>query len=152
MKYMVGNMFDGVTDGGDIVICVTVCSVVKQDGTLVMGAGAALQAARRWPWLPREAGMVVSSDPNALGFKLLADGDTHVGLFQTKNHFKDPSTLALIQYSARGLADYREVSRDSRTFRLNFPGIGLGRLNPGKVERILNRELGHVRNLEIWSY
>ena len=104
---------------------VTTNSFVKRSGELVMGRGAAAQAARLWPTLPATAGRY-TDHLKAYGVRILAGigQDRHVGLFQVKYHFMDMADLGLIEESCMQLAQLA-TSMSDYTFRVNYPGIAM---------------------------
>jgi hypothetical protein len=53
MQELVGNIWDHHQDGW---IVVTTNGIIKSNGDAVMGAGIALEAARKFPDLPRQLG------------------------------------------------------------------------------------------------
>lgn len=90
-------------------VCVTCNSIIKNNGELVMGAGIAKQFAEKYRWLPKYWGkrivefeikqklkphiMVTSQDDFGNSFY------THIIYFKTKEHWKDPSYVYLIERS-----------------------------------------------------
>lgn len=58
------------------------------------------------------------------------------GIFQVKVHFRQHAELELIHRSASTLADYCHRHKDT-AIRMNYPGIGYGRLNRAEVEPLL---------------
>jgi len=116
--------------------------VVRADGNLVMGAGAAKALAQAYPFLPRVFGRMARGTPNMGGWHLyglliiqVAPG-LHAGLFQSKGDWKDRADLSLIAYSARKLAEWL---RDNPRLEahLAFPGVGLGGLGEEEVLEVL---------------
>jgi hypothetical protein len=129
-------------------IYVTGNSVVKADGTLVMGRGAAKQAALRWPSLPRIFGERIADRPEYLLVPPSDDGP-NVGLFQVKNHFAANADIELIKFSAMALA-VRARLHPEWYFAVNFPGIGNGGLQYGEVSPIIEWILPD--NVHVWLY
>lgn len=117
---------------------------------LVMGAGAAKQAAERFPYLP----IYVASNLGRyypylingnylygfidLGRPEIVVGENgpQIGLFQSKLHPRDPSRLDVIAYSAVRLYVWCHQHPESRV-ACNLPGIGLGGLKPAQVKPLL---------------
>jgi hypothetical protein len=116
--------------------------VVRKDGLLTMGAGAAKALAQAYPHLPRVFGRMVQAKPRMVGgwhlYGLLtldvAPG-LSVGLFQTKGNWRDRADLGIIRYSATTLAQHLE--RNPQEVHMAFPGIGLGGLEEGEVLEVL---------------
>ena len=138
---------DPRVDDGLGVIAVTTNGVIKHDGTLVMGAGAAKQAVERIPGIALEAANAIikwradNQGKSDYGFLMVREptADT-VGfaLFQVKHHWKDKALITMIMHSASDLHTVSQRNKDIQ-FRINFPGIGNGRLPRDQVESLLNR-------------
>jgi hypothetical protein len=121
--------------------------VVRRDGALVMGAGAAKALAQAYPYLPRVFGRMARGMPNMGGWHLygllivqVAPG-LHTGLFQSKEDWKDRADLSVIAYSARKLAEQLK-SNPGLEAHLAFPGVGLGGLEEEEVLEVLEPLLG----------
>lgn len=115
-------------------ICVTTNNVVKRNGQLVMGGGVAKYFAQQYPKLPYLLGQKVKTYGNQ-PFIIKMKGDTIVS-FPTKNHYKDPSLLELIENSAKKLEKLTTKFRWTRV-AIPAPGVGLGRLKWSDVQEIL---------------
>ncbi|WP_287373198.1 hypothetical protein [Oceanithermus sp.] len=146
-----GDLF---RDSDADVLLVTTNGVLKRNGELVMGAGAARAAARLNPRLPAILGKSIQLRyrPEPTGvyrYGVLYSTRLGLGAFQTKLHFKDPSTVELIRFSAEVLAG--EARRHpERTFAVNFPGVGLGGLDREEVLGVLE-PLWRDLPIEVWS-
>jgi hypothetical protein len=115
--------------------CVTTNGVVRKDGKLVMGAGIAKEAADRYPFMPRQIGDAVGRRGNHVyAFNMrwynVFDfaNDFYLVTFPTKEHWRSPSTLELIERSAREL---KKIADENywRKVLLPRPGCGLGGLS-----------------------
>lgn len=84
---------------GKILRCVTTNGVVKNNGSLVMGAGVAKEAAKRFPELPHLLGQLVDERGN----HVFVFDQFGVASFPTKHHWKENSDLQLIEQSCREL-------------------------------------------------
>jgi hypothetical protein len=122
--------------------------VVKGDGSLVMGAGAAKALARSYPHLPRVFGRMARNEPRMVGgwhlygvLALQVAPGLHAGVFQTKGDWKSPADLSLIAYSARKLAEWARKNPGVEV-HLAFPGVGLGGLEEEEVLEVLEPILG----------
>ncbi len=123
--------------------------VVRRDGLLTMGAGAAKALAQAYPHLPRVFGRWARGKPDMGGWHLygllvleVAPG-LHAGVFQSKGDWKDRADLSLITYSARKLADWLKENPGLEA-HLAFPGIGLGGLEEEEVLEVLEPILGSL--------
>lgn len=116
-------------------VAVTTNGIVRYNGSLVMGAGVALQAAQRFPDLPARLGCDIKQYGNVVMYY----PDIEIISFPTKNHYKDPSSLDLIANSAKQLAFFL-LHRPEISVVLPPPGCGLGKLSWKEVEPILDKE------------
>lgn len=91
---------------------------------LVMGAGIALQAANKYPTLQTDLGVLVDEFGN-LPFYL---PDFNLMSFPTKEHWRDPSPLWLIERSALVMLEHMEEFEIKHIF-LPRPGCSLGGLD-----------------------
>jgi hypothetical protein len=121
--------------------------MVRADGALVMGAGAAKALAQAYPYLPRILGRKARGTPNMGGWHLygilivqVAPG-LHTGVFQSKGDWKDRAEPSLIAYSARKLAEWLRENPGLEV-HLAFPGVGLGGLREEEVLEVLEPILG----------
>jgi hypothetical protein len=121
--------------------------VVRRDGLLTMGAGAAKALAQAYPFLPRVFGRMARKEPRMGGWYLyglltleVAPG-LRVGLFQSKGDWRDRADLSLIGYSARKLAEWLRENPGWEV-HMAFPGVGLGGLEEGEVLEVLEPLLG----------
>ena len=128
--------------------------VVRADGHLVMGAGAAKALAQAYPHLPRVFGRMARNQPRMGGWHLyglliiqVAPG-LHAGLFQTKGDWRDPADLSLIAYSAKKLAEWLS-NNPGQEVHMAVPGVGLGGLEEGEVLEVLEE---YLRDLPVVLY
>jgi hypothetical protein len=122
--------------------CITCNSCVRSDGSLVMGAGIARQARDRFPGLALALGQKIEGFCGHLG-TYGAMPTEKLWAFQTKWHWKSPSSTRLIRTSARVLS---KIARGE--VHLNFPGTGCGGLSTDAVRPVLEQELN---NVNIWQ-
>jgi hypothetical protein len=119
--------------------------VTKKNGHLVMGAGVAKQAAERYPELPETWGEFT----RALGGGVFVDDEFNLFAFPTKHHWREPSSLSLIEKSARELEWFAlDPERSAKTFAMPRPGCGLGGLKWEEVRPLLVRLPDNVVILE----
>jgi len=143
-----GDFLEGLRDPDGIVLAST-CGVITRGGRLVMGAGAARALAHRFSGLADEFGRLVRlsgvfrGDHWVYGLVVTTYRGYLVGAFQTKGHWRDPSSLDLVRFSASKLGRYLEANPDIRV-HMAYPGIGLGGLGQEDVSRVLEEELGPV--------
>lgn len=148
-----GNMLDSNPD----ILLFTGNATIKKDGCLVMGAGAALQVLNRYPGIDAELGGMISNfykcNPQDLPYGLMihylpGDGP-YVGVFQVKWLYSNAASLPLIK-SSTGMLDRIVRGRwKSITVAMNFPGIGLGRLDRSVVLPVIEVL---PDNVEVWEY
>ena len=117
MKECQGDLWNSGCD----YTAVTTNSIIKKNGTLVMGAGVAKQAALRYPGLPRILAEHVMKNGNV---PCLVP-EYRIISFPTKHNWKDPSDLLLIIESARKVASLLPIDFSCG---LSKPGCGNGGL------------------------
>ena len=117
-------------------------ATIKNDGSLVMGAGFARQVKERFPGVDKKLGEAVSQ-------AMAESGDEYYGIiispewpkkklgcFQTKRHFTNAAELDIIQFSVALLKDWCWL-HPSAQVALNYPGIGYGGLEEADVYPII---------------
>jgi hypothetical protein len=107
--------------------------VRRSDGALVMGRGAAQAVRDRWPTV--QYGITITPGRPLAWFQI--EPDQWIGWFQVKHHWREPACPDLIRASSQALAA-GAAARPSRTFELNAPGVGNGRLSWADVEPLLD--------------
>ena len=132
MIIKIGDMFES----SDILLF-TANNVVNR-GRLIMGAGAAVDVANAYPAVPVLLGTKISRYMTN-GFYGIVTSQQHdrvVGAFQTKYHYKNPSTIELVKRSIEQLVTLAN-NFPNKLIHLNFPGIGLGGLKEKDVLPLL---------------
>lgn len=114
-------------------------SFMKKDGSLTMGNGCAKAVRDMFPFIDHKFkvehlsvyGCKFKTVMNRFGVR------QRIGAFQTKVHFKDPSSLDVIRKS---VADLKRRASLSPTFNylLPLPGCELGKLTPEVVLPLLS--------------
>lgn len=120
--------------------------IVRNDGALVMGRGAAREVKDNYPALPFVFGEKLrNADENTrLLWATVNDANQYIGWFQVKHHWKDSADLTLIAESAMRLRAV--ANRNSHwTFHINYPGIGNGHLSERQVAPLINVLPDNVR-------
>jgi len=130
-------------DGVDAIVC-TLNTVLKKDGTLVMGAGIAQQFAERMAWLPDRWGirtklMVERYHSKTYPFVERDEGRHIVGI-HTKLDWKEPSPLWLIERSIKQLYIIAN-SLDWKSILMTKPGCGYGSLSWERQVRPLIKDV-----------
>lgn len=113
---------------------VTTNGTVMSNGELVMGGGCALEAAQRYPSMPKRLGYLVNHWGNHC--YMLVEDDNLVLSFPTKGDVSKPSIPELIEQSAK------EAVLHANEWHLNKvliprPGCGLGGLVWEDVRELL---------------
>lgn len=116
--------------------------IVRLDGALVMGRGAARQVRDTFPGIDYAFGKLISSkyrDNDHVLF--LPCGEPFsprqiIGWYKVKHHWRNEAAPGLIALSAQFLGELAETS-PGHTFHMNFPGIGNGRLRVDDVLPLL---------------
>jgi hypothetical protein len=148
-----GNMMDHF-DQCDYFL-ITTNSFIKHNGALVMGAGIAKTIRDRWIGIDKLIGDLIKTWCGHLGLYGIIIG-RKIGAFQVKRHFKDPAELDLVQGSTDILY---QMAKDepNKTFFLNFPGIGNGKLKINDVMPIIeilpdNVHVWRFDNVHVWRF
>jgi hypothetical protein len=126
MTEIKGNIWDFWNKGYWIAITTNV--FVRANGKAVMGRGVALQAARRFPELPKRLGSRIQQ----YGNHVFSFTDYRLFTFPVKHFWFEKADLELIACSARELA--RDL--DGRVY-LPRPGCGNGQLDWNVVKPML---------------
>lgn len=129
------------------VFMITTNPIIKQDGSVVMGRGIALQAKERFPKLPYDFGCILKDLGNTCIGQIGIYENTHIWYFMVKNHWASDADLGVITSSLWSLQTKFQGS--SKRIDLNFPGIGNGRLPRDSVLYLLE-DLSD--NIHIWEY
>lgn len=125
----------------------TANSIVKRDGSLVMGAGNAKTVRDKWVGIDKVFGKLVKKGSRDGVYLIVADPNTRLFAFQTKLHYKDKSPLHLIERGVKMLT--AAASKDgSKLFALPFPGISHGGLSRDVVLELIE-ELPN--NVHVWE-
>lgn len=144
-----GNIWSTIDEPNSLLL-VTTNSILKSDGSLVMGAGIAKQAALRYKTLPHLFGERIKRQraENTI-YGLIIGEAKKLGAFQTKVHWKQPSELHLITTSCKMLAQWIE-KHPNYTVNMPLPGCGYGGLKPEEVWPILDHFLS--KQVKVWTY
>lgn len=142
MKLVHGNIWDSGADA----ICVTTNGMIKNNGKAVMGRGIAFQAANRYPRLALNLARAIRDNGNHV--YRFEEVDRAIITFPTKNHWKDPSSIKLIEQSAQELV---YISETFYRVALPYPGCANGKLRVSDVLQVIEPILSNDR-FEIWDY
>jgi hypothetical protein len=118
-------------------VAITTNGVTRKDGSCVMGRGVALEAARKFPYLPYELGDRIRK----WGNHVHVFGSLRILSFPVKHHWRDPADMLLIHQSAL------EISSDKLAGIVRYPnymvrpGCGNGRLRWQDVRHALSEIL-----------
>lgn len=130
MREVKGDMW--VYEGREnFILLITTNGTIKKDGTGVMGRGNALEAAIRYPDLPRLLGFSLSCRGNVVS--LLQSG---LYSFPVKHHWREAADLDLIKASTKRL---EKIARENphKRYVLPRPGCGNGNLKWEQVKPIV---------------
>ena len=119
--------------------CVTTNGILRRDGLAVMGAGIAKIAAMRYPESQRVLAQNLKTQGNHAAFLGTYENQNsrfHLFSFPTKEHWRDPSSILLIQRSAEELVRLCEKHHIQKCY-LPRPGCTNGKLHWEDVKRVL---------------
>jgi hypothetical protein len=115
-------------------------SVIKNNGAIVMGRGAAKQVRDTYPGIDKAFGTAIGNEPSlhvlVLQRRNPRMGSIKIGWFKVKHHWADNAEPALIAESATRLAALAE-EHPELTWHMNYPGIGNGGLTVADVSNLL---------------
>ena len=141
MKEITGNIWEVEGDW----ICIPTNGFVKSDGTAVMGRGLAKQARQKFPGIEITLGRSLIATGNIIHVLRRKEKEPVLLSFPTKEDWRDPADLELIQNSCRELRSYwrgaQLVDKNPKTVLLPRVGSGNGRLEWPKVKALLEVEL-----------
>jgi len=130
MKEITGNLWDYYRKGYPV--CITTNGTVRKDGTLVMGAGCALEAVKLKPTLPLLFGKYIKEDgnvPHAIYVEFLdalSPGKVIISFPVKHDWFDGHADIELIEQSARKLVELIDKKK-WETVIIPRPGCGLGK-------------------------
>lgn len=111
-------------------ICIPTNGQRKQNGRAVMGAGVAKIARDKWPELDIKLGWSLHHIGNRVHIFTVGDLDILfcVVSFPTKNHWRNPSNVAILNRSAHQLVELADQANWNQVW-LPVVGCGLGGLS-----------------------
>ena len=116
-------------------ICVTTNTQIGRFGA-VMGAGVAKQFALRYPTLQAFLGEDLRYRQGRVFAIRLPNEPRAIVNFPTKDHWKDPSPIELVEKSAKSLVSLADFNEWTKVV-LTRPGCGLGGLQWPQVKAVL---------------
>ena len=111
-------------------------SVIKNNGAIVMGRGAAKQVRDSYKDIDKSFGLAIEARPGVNLIWITLPGDQHIGWFKVKEHWQQPALRDVIASSTKELV-HRAEQRPHFTFHMNYPGIGNGRLDEAHIQPII---------------
>ena len=152
MQYKIGNLYTKFTPNQ--VIFATCNNVINSRG-LVMGGGNALAMAKAIPEAPALLGNRINeilrkTNGKFYGIAIAQHNDYHIGAFQSKYHYADPSTLELIRSSLL-ILDNVASHNPSYEYHIPMPGIGLGGIPFNDVKNLID-SMELSENIYVWTY
>lgn len=112
--------------------------VIKRDGSIVMGRGAARQVRDTYPGIDKVFGQLIRNNPNKPVLFATIGEQKYMGWFQVKHHWAEDAVLELIDASCQALTKKAQDWPDVQ-FHLNYPGIGNGNLTVNQVEQVIQQ-------------
>jgi hypothetical protein len=120
--------------------------IIKNNGTIVMGRGAAKQVRDSYPGIDRDIARAITRTPTRHVIWHAIAKSQWVGWFKVKDHWADPARMTIIVESVKQLRMVVEEFPD-HIFHMNYPGIGNGKLPIEAVERAIS-----VLPDNVWVY
>lgn len=142
---MKGNMWSAWDQVDHFLI--TTNSTVKSNGAVVMGRGIARQMRDQFPGIDAEIGSKILETCGSGGVYGTIIG-SKIGVFQVKRFWGDEASPELIAHSAQMLTKHA-LEHSEKTYALNFPGIGNGKLAYEDVLPLLNVL---PFNVQVWTF
>ncbi len=147
MKIQIGDMFKEYNNVDNLLV--TTNSILNNKGHLVMGAGAALQAKTMFKGIDKVFGFYINLHKvQGAIYGCVPCLYNKVGMFQTKIHYRNVSTVNIIEKSTNDLIKIASKN-PSEIYHLNFPGVNHGRLTEVIVLPIIK---SLPDNVIIWKY
>lgn len=129
MREAYGDLWDFVVDNGGILV-ITTNGTVKKDGRAVMGRGIALEATKRFPYITKELGVLLTDQGNHvfdLGELRIGKYEVHIVSMPVKHNWWEKADPKLIQRSAFEL-DQKATEKGWPSVWMPRPGCGNGGL------------------------
>jgi hypothetical protein len=137
MVELEGDLFEVNADW----LCITTNGVVNSRGLAVMGRGVAKQAAERYSGIDQTLGNCLLTLGNRVHLLGTYENKTLVS-FPTKHHWRNPSTLELIEASCHQLRTlWLKTEVRPQVVALPRPGCENGKLEWTQVKPVLERVL-----------
>jgi hypothetical protein len=137
MKNIVGNLWNYAGDP-KFILCITVNGFVKKNGEAVMGRGCALEAAQRYPQLPKELGAFIQKNGNVCSTNYYPETKQTILTFPVKHNWWEKADLELIKRSTETLRLAATSWLSDSIFILPKPGCKNGGLDWSEVEPIVS--------------
>lgn len=146
---MIRRKGDMLTEVGapNTIVFITTNNIVKSNGALVMGAGIAKRVRDNYPGSDLVFGHWIKVSGNS-PYGLLYREEADIGIFQTKDHYKDDADIGIIELSVTHLTILAN-EHSHATFHLNYPGIGKGNLSKDVVAPLLEPL---PDNVHVWTF
>lgn len=119
-------------------------AVIKNNGAIVMGRGAAKQVRDSYKDIDKSFGLVIEARPGINLAWVSLSAIQHLGWFKVKEHWRENAKVDLIRVSVVQLTDVAQNYPDN-TFHMNYPGIGNGHLQIGTIRNIIQSLPDNVR-------
>lgn len=145
MKLMYGDLYSDENFNNYDFVGFTANSVVKVDGSLVMGAGSAKAVRDKWKGIDKVFGSLVLEKGDR--YFIVVDKVSKIFALQTKMHYKDKSPIGLVKKSLAVLKRSAEMYPD-KLFAVPFPGISNGGLDR---EILINVVSTLPDNVHVWE-
>lgn len=110
--------------------------VIKNNGAIVMGRGAAKQVRDSYLNIDIAFGNAIQDKPDNHIVWVILPNNQYIGWFKVKEHWANPAIISVIQESIDELRIIADKNLDLN-FHMNYPGVGNGKLDVGSVQHML---------------
>jgi hypothetical protein len=114
-------------------------AMIKNNGAIVMGRGAAKQVRDTYPGIDKAYGAELQRHPDAHIMwvsRMGLTGNQALGWFKVKHHWANNAEPSLITESTQKLKEHA-LSKPDLVYHMNFPGVGNGGLNEADVLNLI---------------
>jgi hypothetical protein len=112
--------------------------IIRNDGAIVMGRGAAKQVRDTYTRVPYILADKINRDPNRSIYwaTISKSKEQHIGWFKVKEHWQHEAKPHLVQQSVNALMRIA-IKHSQYKYHINYPAIGNGKLSADDIAPML---------------